>query len=69
MKREENADIFAACFRTWEGGKVLAHLEKFCHERQDLFNGENSRVTDYNLGRLSVLLEIKKLIEEGKENE
>ena len=68
-ERKEIAEIFHATFSTGEGKEVLKYLQSYCFKDQEVFNADNSKITDYNLGRLSVIRQIEKLVKEGEKDE
>ncbi|HOK66362.1 MAG TPA: hypothetical protein PLV55_06075 [Anaerohalosphaeraceae bacterium] len=65
MTEEEKliAKNFRACFHTDSGKKTLEVLEKFCYGKQNPYVESSFDRTAYNCGRLSVLLLIKKYLE------
>jgi hypothetical protein len=64
LKRIERAfyDVFSG-----ESGKiVLEYLARSTNADEDNFNRESERLNCYNQGRRSVIIEIRKLTERGK---
>jgi len=58
---------FARTFAGDDGQKVLAYLERFCRMELECFSTDIN-VTNYHLGRRSVILEIKNSIKQSEEN-
>ncbi len=61
MPDPQQRDIAAykALFTTEHGKVVLNNLSKICGEDRDLFDRNNGRQTDYNLGAISVIAHIR----------
>ena len=66
MREKENwrkiKIAFLNCFKTENGEIVLDQLSKFCKENDDGFCNDE-RLSCYNQGRRSVILEIRKILE------
>lgn len=60
---EDIASLYKMVFGSPAGAKVLKHLNKFCQLNDDVFSIESERATTYCLGRKSVAIHIKKLLE------
>ena len=64
MDEEEQRIVYAfkTVFEGVYGERVLKHLAGFCLEEEDLFSPDSVRINDYNQGRRSVILEIRKIL-------
>lgn len=58
-KQKNKNKLFALVFSAPEGEEVLKDLSNFCGEFDPHFYPENARLTDFTLGRRSVMLYIR----------
>lgn len=64
MKKIERA--FYDVFESESGKIVMEHLAKITLADEDNFNRDSERLNCFNQGRRSVIIEIRKLTERGK---
>ena len=56
--KQKNSD-FLYTFSGERGSRVLEHLSKYCMENDCTFNAKSARMTDFNEGARSVIIEIR----------